>query len=443
MERDFKGIVKLNNYLIYCSKECEKIKNEEEARESSFKGEIDSLRKMLEEKDTYIKRLKRGSQNYEHLVLDAESKFLEKLENQQQEMKLLKTKLVNSKKMNEEFALAISEKDSALTKLETKAEELDRLSKNMVTTIRVLERENDVYADDSKRLENEKENLLSELKKTIEELNQIKEKNYDLLKNMKKLEEDNKLCRNELQNWHIKAKSVDTVKNYDLLKNMKKLEEDNKLCRNELQNWHIKAKSVDTVKKSDHISTNNNKQKKVLIVSDQMGRGLDRELRRRYKGENTSIEIILKPGAQYNRIIEDLENLTKNFTEEDFVIISAGINDFLAHKYPSIKLINAKLKKCNNTNLIFLSTPISSSSPKQTLKFNSKLCDFLNVVNQYQDQYISFLNTNDFDGRKKSNFKISCLLKDEMKLRKSCIKNLVFIKPRFLTTKLLSRPMLT
>lgn len=71
------------------------------------------------------------------------------------------------------------------------------------------------------------------------------------------------------------------------------------------------------------------------------------------------IQIVCKSGTTSDRVIEDIDNLPiQNFTQKDFVIISADTNEFLREMYIPISDISiTKIIECNNTNIILLSTP--------------------------------------------------------------------------------------
>ncbi|KAG5865096.1 hypothetical protein JTB14_000871 [Gonioctena quinquepunctata] len=150
--------------------------------------------------------------------------------------------------------------------------------------------------------------------------------------------------------------------------------------------------------------------KKIIILADETGRGLNEELRKRFINEDIDISSIMKPGSSYDKVIDNIENLTLSFTCQDLVIIMAGKNNFSRNKYPSIRNINHKLKTCN-TNVIFLSTPMLTDlhSDRRT-NFNKKFYDFFEVSNKYNKIAVSWLNIDNSYGQMLNKYKILLLI---------------------------------
>ncbi|KAG5885049.1 hypothetical protein JTB14_033368 [Gonioctena quinquepunctata] len=104
----------------------------------------------------------------------------------------------------------------------------------------------------------------------------------------------------------------------------------------------IKASSISEVNKSD--------KSKMMILCDQYGRGLGKTIEKRVGG-TTTVQTIIKPNARYDNFIDNIVNISQDFSLADNIVILAGYNDFLRGKYPSFKNINDKLKHCTHTNI--------------------------------------------------------------------------------------------
>lgn len=106
---------------------------------------------------------------------------------------------------------------------------------------------------------------------------------------------------------------------------------------------------------------------------------------------------VKKPGAILNQVMENIEIITKDFTLEDFVIISGGSNDIDLKKIPSFRFICNKLKLCTHTNILFTSVPYITNSfqkNKHTYKYNAKLNDFLIKFNNCTKGLVQYVEVN-------------------------------------------------
>lgn len=133
----------------------------------------------------------------------------------------------------------------------------------------------------------------------------------------------------------------------------------------------------------------------ILVLADENGKGLSQIMTRKPEFESYSIVTICKPAAPLNIIIENIDNLTKNFTENDFVIIIGGTNDIKYKTYPSFRNICDKLKLCRHTNVILASIPYGHNKTrnKNISKLNIKLREFLIRLNNCSQNIVSFLET--------------------------------------------------
>ncbi|KAJ8927490.1 hypothetical protein NQ314_020039, partial [Rhamnusium bicolor] len=72
----------------------------------------------------------------------------------------------------------------------------------------------------------------------------------------------------------------------------------------------------------------NTRKNKILVLSDQYGRNLNRCISKQATLNKFQVESFLKPGANYENVLNDVVQLVKSYTKSDFVIVIAGANDF-------------------------------------------------------------------------------------------------------------------
>ncbi|KAG5867199.1 hypothetical protein JTB14_000992 [Gonioctena quinquepunctata] len=94
---------------------------------------------------------------------------------------------------------------------------------------------------------------------------------------------------------------------------------------------------------------------KILILCDEIGYGLRKSMSKSI-GEEFTIETIIKPGAYFVNVIEDVVELSMNFGLNDYIIVIAGSNDFNSKKYPSFREINSRIKECSQRINFFICT---------------------------------------------------------------------------------------
>ncbi|KAG5861041.1 hypothetical protein JTB14_021677 [Gonioctena quinquepunctata] len=131
---------------------------------------------------------------------------------------------------------------------------------------------------------------------------------------------------------------------------------------------------------------------KILILCDEIGYGLRKSMSKSI-GEEFTIETIIKPGAYFVNVIEDVVELSMNFGLNDYIIVIAGSNDFNSKKYPSFREINSRIKECSHTNIIFSSVPYGKQVKLNDFiyKFNIKLNEYTYKLNHYAKVISLFL----------------------------------------------------
>lgn len=141
------------------------------------------------------------------------------------------------------------------------------------------------------------------------------------------------------------------------------------------------------------------KRPRLLILCDQYGYKLNRILSSSLGG--FTVQLIVKPNAGFENVIQDVAGLSACFTRSDYIVIIAGANDFARNKYPSFRMINSRLKCCTHTNIILASVPYfmyNERVNKFVYRFNCKLLEYTLRLNRYAEASVSFLDVNDSGG---------------------------------------------
>lgn len=144
-----------------------------------------------------------------------------------------------------------------------------------------------------------------------------------------------------------------------------------------------------------HESCLNQKKRQLLIISDELGRGLNKSLTEYLGKSNFIVQSFIKPGASYHSTMDNIEDLTRNFTSNDYILIMTGSNDFISNQNPSLRFILNKIEKCSNTNIIFSATPVTPDNIKNSRwiqKFNYRLQEKIVKVNNVSENKVCFLD---------------------------------------------------
>lgn len=135
------------------------------------------------------------------------------------------------------------------------------------------------------------------------------------------------------------------------------------------------------------------KRRKVILLSDETGKGMNILLRN--KLNDSDVQSVIKPNAPLSVVMDDIHKIAVPLSKRDAIIILAGKNDFGQKAFPSFKLICNKLKKCD-TNIIFSSVPYTYNfnTNKRNFKFNCKLNDFLIKLNKVTEGTVQYFEIN-------------------------------------------------
>lgn len=169
---------------------------------------------------------------------------------------------------------------------------------------------------------------------------------------------------------------------------------------------------------------------RVLILCDEFGRHVNRSLLDLPKCKDYKIETIIKPGACFGGLMEDVTRLLGCFTSSDHVVIVGGANDFVDNNSPFIGDVLARIKQCLHTNVMVASVPVvpaNKHNRRFISRFNKKLENFILKVNNFMECSASFLNISDKKGRKLDSLGIAVRIADILR-SPGTSKNLIFVK---------------
>lgn len=82
------------------------------------------------------------------------------------------------------------------------------------------------------------------------------------------------------------------------------------------------------------IGTKIKNRRRILILCDEYGRYVNRSLINLLKCDDYEIQVFMKPRACFRSILEGMEDLLRDFTSDDYVVVIGGANDFIDHRYP-------------------------------------------------------------------------------------------------------------
>lgn len=332
------NVSKLGGTKIVCSSECEQKYEESKQELQTLREEIANLREKLKNKDNHIKRLKRGTKDFEGMVSEQEEKYLEQLKQQQ----------VNLNKLKKEMIGLVNEKDNLRTSFE---------------------------------------NNLTAHQKIQDELISLKEINCQMISTIRTLETDNETYFSEIGKLR---REIDTFKANKNLHNIINI-----VTTNAPQPSDLEQVVFEEVKNQGHHEKDTS-QGRILILCDQTGYNLNKALKRRLN--QFSIQSVVKPNALYRDIIENVVDLVSQFTLNDYVIIAGGYNDFRNRVMPSLRGIHSLIKHCTHTNIIFTSTYYLGIDPlnESIYEFNNALNNYVFYLNQYSEGTINIIDVNKF-----------------------------------------------
>lgn len=107
-----------------------------------------------------------------------------------------------------------------------------------------------------------------------------------------------------------------------------------------------------------HKATNKHQKKnQILILADDHGRDLAKNLHKLLPTEKFSIQVIFKPNAKFEDVVSNCKKLTSTYTKNDYVIVIAGSNNALTNGFIKIHTIKKVISDLANTNIIMSTIP--------------------------------------------------------------------------------------
>lgn len=314
-----------------------------------------------------------------------------------------------------------------------KSDNYEEITEVLEKTICELSIEGDNKDKYMKKLKDEHDAFLKEALEREEDMNALIKKQEDLILELKerlyKLQKASDMCIQKT----VKTASTQSITNSKNASTFTGIETNTGtvgIRPNMLQMENGKYQVIENnnFRKRQNLSLNANKQK-ILILCDTFGRNVNKLLTNRLDPQKFFVETVIKPGANFEQVTQDMENLTSTYTPQDHIFIMAGSNNFNRHnKYPLFKDICYKVKKCASLNITICTVAYRKDSRinKFIFKFNRKLKEFGKKLNNYVPGNISVLEVN--------NTFNTCLTRSELSneiakivTKKYQSKNLVFV----------------
>lgn len=350
MER--KGsVMKLGKCKICCSEQCQKEYEGREEEKKTLHQRLEKVENDCKEKDMYILRLKRQSQDFEDEVVNVEGRYVRELVEQKNVIINLNKEIEGLQVRNEQWQREFDEREQSVVKLERDIVELSTINKEMISTIRTLEEGNRCL---------------------LNELERIKEK-----------------VSMETRSDEYREQAI---------------EGDGCGRCDETSESRAQAGILNTVKVlNDAALYTKSEGKRLLILCDETARHLNGKIKGSLNSRSFQVESVMKPGAWFGSVISSW-NVTKNCTSNDYILIMAGVNDFRGGKYPSFRALNEKIKAGANANVLIASVPYVTSYRinRRIYSFNMKLYEYSLRVGACRRGKVEFLDVNGSGGVKLS-----------------------------------------
>lgn len=143
---------------------------------------------------------------------------------------------------------------------------------------------------------------------------------------------------------------------------------------------------------SPKISDINSEKNKVLLLADCHGRHFSGLLNNILPKDKFLVEVVFKPNAPFEQVVNCVQNLTKSFTRQDYVIIMAGTTNALGNGCIKPELINRTLSCLSKTNVILTTIPYWRSR-----KVLNKIINNINISLSQSasiNEHVEILDTN-------------------------------------------------
>lgn len=130
--------------------------------------------------------------------------------------------------------------------------------------------------------------------------------------------------------------------------------------------------------------------KKVMLLADSQGKGSAKEFRKQLPQH--VVESVVKPYATIENVTEDINNLTRGYGGDDFVVLFGGKSNVINGHYPSDSYFYNLFAKLNFTNVIYMSVPFHNrnlSFDNDAYKYN---CRVYNIIKTFS--HVRFIDVN-------------------------------------------------
>lgn len=434
-----KSVIQLEAHKVICSKECEKQRKDRENEMEVMTGQFDklvmelrekkeSLLKIEEEseikiaelydeigrltienkeKGVFIQRLERRSTDFEDEVLSTEQNYISKIDEQKVRICKLNKEILEFVQKNSALKDECERVRVELDRVKKEVSECNQLRESMLISIETLTEENHVYVSELKNLRCENMNLRDAVREMEECQLNIDESRCDI-----DVSKADVMCDAE---YPTPDKESLVSNQTDLLKD---------------STGRPLRQGVETVVRNFS---------RVLILCDENGRDLHTLLKEKLKtcGARFMVETLIKPGASFDRVTEDIKSLTKDYCSMDYVIVVAGSNDFKRNKYPSFRLLVDKVRHCSHTNMVLLSVPYFSKRLNSRIhRYNTRLNELVYRLSQCTEGFVEYVELNVGKSIQSCKRLVSGRLAFLIGSRRSLCKNLIFIKTQGESTSL-------
>lgn len=327
------------------------------------------------------------------------------------------------------YAPDLNEGNSEL--LEKTIHELMEDSELKNNYIQKLKYEHQLFLEEAMKREEEQNDLLTIQKNTIQELNMFINKLKKTLSDKTEKPANTIFVQtNPLIKENVSTETESSKLNLNIHSKRNKNSVDNidpSIIVEGINNNNRAEKINATMTKTAKLA----KKKRILLLSDD--KNINWQIRELLDLSVYEVLSVKKPGALLHQVMENIEIMTKNYSLDDFVIITGGFNDINLKNTPSFRSICKKLKMCTHTNILFTSIPyiIRDDSKykhinKHINKYNAKLNDFLTKFNKCTEGLTQYVEVNN---KNYINYKlVASSIKNIILNKNTLSKTLTFIK---------------
>lgn len=309
------------------------VADRKDERIGELEAEVDRLTADVADREGFIQSLRRRSTDFEDEVMQAEERFVREINQYQETVARLMKELQEIRVINESLGRRLQEGLERFKALETEMKQLNEVNRSMIVSIESLEAENLAY-------------------------------------------------RSERAGLSGSDASVGDVRGLGQLTDH---------ADGQGSCLHVKeTETVDDCAGGNSVKVN--VRRRVLVLCDQSGRGLASMLGKRIQGR---MQTVIKPGAFFEDVLENIVSLTRDFGLEDYVVVVAGVNNFRRGICPSLRRIQKKIEQCSHTNVLLASVPYRSVVPwSRTLAagFSVRADEYMSRLDHYARGKIRWLD---------------------------------------------------